>query len=280
MNKTVQRLLLFFIGVPLILSLVFLKYKNHLALQFLILFFAFFSSAEMYNIQCAKIKMMKKGFIIAISLVSPIVAFFCAFFSLDFIYVSYSTIFSFLAIIFYEVLTAKTFEDSNKRIAAGFLTVFYSGVLITYVTRLTVLEHSIQFITFFLLMIFICDSSAWFFGILFGKNNRGFIAASPNKSIAGFVGAILSCIALGLLIKYFLWPDIFSGSPLKMILLSILMALSGIIGDLVESVFKRSANVKDSGKIIMGRGGALDSIDSILASAPVFYVSIKLLYSI
>ncbi|MCI7397280.1 MAG: phosphatidate cytidylyltransferase, partial [Spirochaetia bacterium] len=58
----------------------------------------------------------------------------------------------------------------------------------------------------------------------------------------------------------------------------ILIAFSSIVGDLAESVFKRSADVKDSGHIIPGRGGVLDSIDSIVMSAPVFYLLFSIFF--
>ena len=57
------------------------------------------------------------------------------------------------------------------------------------------------------------------------------------------------------------------------------VATAGITGDLIESVFKRSAGVKDSGSIIPGRGGILDSIDSILTAAPVYYILVYILYN-
>ena len=107
--------------------------------------------------------------------------------------------------------------------------------------------------------------------MLFGKNNRGYIKASPNKSIAGFIGGIAGSILSGLLGIY-IWPEIFIGSILKIIILGIIVAIAAIAGDLAESVFKRSAGWKDSGRVIPGRGGILDSIDSILMAAPVFYI--------
>jgi phosphatidate cytidylyltransferase len=75
-----------------------------------------------------------------------------------------------------------------------------------------------------------------------------------------------------------LFPAVFGGRWVKAVALGVLTAGAAILGDLAESVFKRSAGVKDSGKIIPGRGGMLDSIDSMLMAAPVYYITAKLLY--
>ena len=129
----------------------------------------------------------------------------------------------------------------------------------------------------FILMVFMCDSIAWFLGVLFGKGNRGIVKASPNKSCIGFLGGFIGSVGAGIL-GYYLWPQIFSGSVLKIIFTGLCMALSSIVGDLTESVFKRSSGIKDSGKIIPGRGGILDSIDSIVVSAPIFYLLVSILF--
>ena len=108
---------------------------------------------------------------------------------------------------------------------------------------MTLFRHSSIFICVFLFSVFICDSLAWFFGMLFGKNNRGRVACSPNKSIAGFIGGYAGSIAAGI-VAHLLWTDIFTGSILKGIALGFAVATAGITGDLIESVFKRSAGVK------------------------------------
>ena len=65
-----------------------------------------------------------------------------------------------------------------------------------------------------------------------------------------------------------------------MVILALITTLAAIVGDLIESVFKRSLNIKDSGNIIPGRGGILDSTDSILIAAPIFYIGIYFIYNI
>ena len=174
----------------------------------------------------------------------------------------------------YNALTVKSFEHSNTAVSLSVSILLYTGYLITFISRMTVYEHGSFYIAVFLWMTFICDSVAWLFGMLLGKNNRGVIAASPNKSVAGFAGGYVGCILASLIAQKAL-PHVFPGSLWKSVLFGTLVASAAIVGDLVESVFKRSSNVKDS-----GRGGVLDSIDSLLFAAPVFYLSLLILYGI
>ena len=111
------------------------------------------------------------------------------------------------------------------------------------------------------------------------QNNKGIIKASPNKSVAGFLGGFAGSVLSGI-IGWILFPNLFSGPVFKVVALGIVMAFVSILGDLVESVLKRSAQIKDSGSIIPGRGGILDSVDSIFFAAPVYYIGINLLFNI
>ena len=176
-----------------------------------------------------------------------------------------------------EAFTAKTFEFSLSKFVNSIFIIFYCGFLITFLSRMTILPDSKYIISLYLIFVFMCDSAAWFFGILFGKNNRGLIAASPNKSLVGFIGGIAGSIASGLLFKV-LVPEVFTCSYINLALIGLLTSLAAIAGDLIESVLKRSCEVKDSGKLIPGRGGVLDSIDSILIAAPVFYIAYTFLF--
>jgi len=175
-----------------------------------------------------------------------------------------------------ECFFHKTFEESITRLTASVFIIFYSGYLITFIQRIGTLENSTFFLALFFFTVFINDSLAWLCGVLFGKNNRNIFAASPNKSLAGFIGGIF-CAILGCILAKLIWPDFLPGSFVKPVILGFFSALAGITGDLIESVFKRSAEVKDSGNIIR-RGGYLDSMDSLLFTAPVFYALIYFLY--
>jgi phosphatidate cytidylyltransferase len=120
----------------------------------------------------------------------------------------------------------------------------------------------------FTLMTFGNDSLAWLTGVTLGRK-RGIVAASPNKSIAGFIGGIAGSIAAAFIARA-LFPDALGGQPGFFLLFGILTGASVITGDLFESALKRSAGVKDSGSFVPGRGGFLDSFDSLIFAAPVF----------
>jgi len=278
MNKLLPRLLIFFIGIPLVIGIVCLKTCNHLALHIVIVAAALLSTDELYAIFSKNMTLQPERFVLAASVLPPFAGLGCAVFNLPYEYINIALLASFLLILSFEVFTVRTFEESIQHVASTFFIVMYSGYLITFISRLTFHTHSIQFISTFLFMVFMCDSFAWLFGMLFGKNNRGLVAASPNKSIAGFVGGYTGSILAGIAGK-FIWPEVFTGPILKVIFLGIIIASSGIIGDLAESVLKRSAHCKDSGTLIPGRGGILDSIDSILFSSPVYFIAIKLMFA-
>ncbi len=167
---------------------------------------------------------------------------------------------------------AKTFS----RIGGGSLLLIYPGLLLTFIVRLTALSHASAFLLLFFLLVFGNDVFAFLFGMSLGKNNKGIIKVSPNKSIAGFVGGTLSTVALSVVFCLF-YPGVREMVSIpQALLLGFLTSVSANIGDLIESAYKRAAKVKDSGHIIPGRGGLLDSIDSMLASAPVFWLLLTL----
>ncbi len=116
--------------------------------------------------------------------------------------------------------------------------------------------------------IWICDSAAFFIGTAIGKH-RLYERISPKKSwegaIAGFVFAIVTMIVAKYIVLDFL-------SWFQIIGLGVIVGLFGQTGDLIESMFKRDAGVKDSSSVIPGHGGIFDRFDSLLFSAPVIYI--------
>jgi phosphatidate cytidylyltransferase len=127
--------------------------------------------------------------------------------------------------------------------------------------------------------IWINDTFAYLVGIKFGKHKLA-EKISPKKTWEGFFGGLVFAIFAGFLFDYFTSDEITKivepDSLFKWIGMSIVVVIFGTLGDLIESWFKRSLGVKDSGTILPGHGGLLDRLDSILFAAPVALVYLLL----
>ena len=139
---------------------------------------------------------------------------------------------------------SKPFEKSIQRMCFAAFIIFYPGVLATFISAMTRWSSASTIIVVFLLIVFSCDSVAWLFGMLFGKGNRGFVPASPNKSIAGFIGGAVAATAVGFL-AFKVFPAAFGKSFSGSLVTGFCTGFAAIVGDLIESIFKRSAEVKD-----------------------------------
>ncbi|MDY2839520.1 MAG: CDP-archaeol synthase [Treponema sp.] len=283
MSKLAQRLLVFFIGVPLVLGIVFVNFEFHLPFQIIVMAAAMLAANEMYNMLSKKHKLFSKALIMAFSGLLPFISYALILANLPLEFVQWVYLFEVLIFLVIGIFQ-KSFSGIVEKVAFSSFAVFYCGYLLTYLSRMTVvLAHSQFAIALFFILVFLCDSLAWLFGNLFGKNNKGIIPASPNKSIAGFIGGILGSVASGCLFKFIIeklgYNDVLTGNYLKICILGFVVSLAAIIGDLVESVIKRNMEVKDSGKLIPGRGGMLDCMDSVVMAAPVFTIFLHLLYN-
>lgn len=167
------------------------------------------------------------------------------------------------------------FRGTRSINSGTLLSIIYPGLFASFVIRIAFLPSAVWFILLFLLLVFGSDTCAYIVGIAFGRNNRGIIKVSPNKSVAGFIGGILIPAVIGMLSAW-IFPDVFTYSRAEGFLLGGVTAAVAAAGDLIESSFKRSAAVKDSGTIVPGRGGVLDSIDSIVMAAPAYIAMITL----
>lgn len=280
MNKLTQRLLTFFIGIPIVLGIVFINYWNHLPINALACIVSAFAADELYRMFQKKTPLLNRKLLIILSCVMPLTEYLImtfSRFSTETEYSAWTFLIAAMILMGAEAFGHKSFEDSNKRLPASVFIVFYCGFLLTFITRITLFKESTIFLGLFLFTVFMNDSLAWLFGVLLGKNNRNIFAASPNKSIAGFIGGIFGAIASCILAKY-IWPELFKGPLYYSVILGFLTSIAAITGDLIESVFKRSSDIKDSGNVIPGRGGILDCIDSIVFSAPIFYVASYFLF--
>ncbi|RKX77315.1 MAG: phosphatidate cytidylyltransferase [Spirochaetes bacterium] len=272
MKKLTKRLITFFVAIPAIGALILLlPFHHHLALNLAIVAVTIIGAFETAGF------FYKKGYP-----VDKYVSFFSGLLPLAaYIEISGLLTTSILEITFTIIITvillrqivAKKEEDFPSilpRIAASFTIILYPGIFSAYLVKLSGLPNSSFLLAFFFLLVYLNDAMAYVFGMIFGWNSRKLLLVSPNKSLTGFIAGFITSIIVSAVFRL-LFPYMFSGSPFLLILLGAWVGIAAIAGDLIESALKRSVELKDSGVIIPGRGGILDSVDSLLFSAPFFY---------
>lgn len=119
---------------------------------------------------------------------------------------------------------------------------------------------------FYIFIIWANDVFAYLVGMSIGRH-RLFERLSPKKSWEGFFGGVIGAVAMGLVAA-----RVLDGGYVAWAGLAFVASITGVLGDLVESMFKRAAGVKDSGSLIPGHGGVLDRFDAMLLSAPFVFV--------
>jgi phosphatidate cytidylyltransferase len=130
------------------------------------------------------------------------------------------------------------------------------------------------YILYFILVTKFSDLGAYVTGSLIGKHKM-IPRISPGKTWEGFGGAIVISTAASVAFAHFAGDKLIGMNTMHAIILGIVLSLSAVVGDLIESLFKREAGVKDSGRFFPGIGGILDLIDSILFNAPIMYVYLR-----
>ncbi|WP_347924630.1 phosphatidate cytidylyltransferase [Pontimicrobium sp. SW4] len=122
------------------------------------------------------------------------------------------------------------------------------------------------------ILVWVNDTFAYLVGKNFGKQKL-FPSISPKKTVEGFLGGLLfACIS-----SYFIAKHTNTLGSTEWLILAIIVNVFGTLGDLIESKYKRQADVKDSGVIMPGHGGLLDRLDSIIFAAPFIYLFLRIL---
>lgn len=170
------------------------------------------------------------------------------------------------------VMTGRLFstdpvERAVEDAAVTLLGIVYVALLFGFQVGIRMGATGKQWLVFLYLVIWATDIGAYSIGIPFGKH-RLFPKISPKKSVEGLLGGFAGAAAMALLCRVWFLPPVGPGEAAA---IGLLLAGAGTIGDLVESMLKRSAGVKDSGVVIPGHGGMLDRMDSMLFAAPVLY---------
>lgn len=183
-----------------------------------------------------------------------------------------------LGLAFLLQATRRGTEHATVNVASAIFVIVYTGGLAGYMTRLRMEIGGYEGIVVLLFSIFLVkanDIGAFFTGTAIGKHKL-IPWLSPNKTWEGLVGGLLVTVILSVLLGRVL-PDAVAGRmtapalayPWGFVWFGLLMGLLSVAGDLVASLLKRDAAVKDSGVALPGMGGVLDILDSPLLAAPV-----------
>lgn len=158
------------------------------------------------------------------------------------------------------------FITSWGRLLSGLL-IITPGWVVAYYLHLT--DEQRPLLLFLLVFIvWTADTAAYFIGRKFGRHRLA-PSISPGKTVEGAIGGIFSVVLLALIYNYLVTK--YAGNVLAVYFaLVIIVTVFSMVGDLVESKFKRIAGVKDSGVIMPGHGGVLDRIDAYTCASPIF----------
>ncbi|MBI9054174.1 MAG: phosphatidate cytidylyltransferase [Bacteroidales bacterium] len=160
-------------------------------------------------------------------------------------------------------------EQVFVNVGFTFLGVIYIAVPFSFANYIVFSDnvYNAHLLLGFLFLMWSYDTLAYVFGVSFGKH-RLFERISPKKSWEGFIGGTVSSLGMAYVISL-IFPEL---SFLSWAFVSVIVSVFGTYGDLVESVFKRNIDEKDSGSILPGHGGILDRFDAVLFTLPLFYL--------
>ncbi|MDH4261817.1 MAG: phosphatidate cytidylyltransferase [Spirochaetia bacterium] len=177
----------------------------------------------------------------------------------------------FITLGIYNILTSRL-KAGIYTIGIVFFGVIYIPLTISFILLLRGQPNGVFYIWLVSFITVMTDTCGYFFGKNFGRHKLP-LPVSPNKTWEGYCGAFIMQLLLTIGFNEAV-KNIFEipGFDLTQItLISILIYLTSVFGDLFESLVKRNANAKDSGNFLPGHGGLLDRVDSIMFSLPVFY---------
>jgi phosphatidate cytidylyltransferase len=145
--------------------------------------------------------------------------------------------------------------------------IFYVGFSFSHFTLLLTLQEGQHLLILLTVITVFSDSFAYYIGRMLGRHKMA-PAISPGKTIEGLCGGLVGSILGAIIVGLWFFP---AYSLIKISILTFILSLIGVMGDLTESMIKRTMGVKDSGNILPGHGGVLDRLDSLMIAAPVLF---------
>ena len=179
-------------------------------------------------------------------------------------------------------LVSKSGASGITAIATTLLGLMYVPWLLNFIQKINYFPFSTgaapdagkYFLLYFILVTKFSDMGAYSVGSLIGRHKM-IPRISPGKTWEGFAGAVVVSTAASLVFVYFFGGRMAGMNLLHATILGIVLSVTAVIGDLIESLFKREAGVKDSGDLFPGIGGILDLLDSLLFNAPLMYLYLR-----
>ena len=173
-------------------------------------------------------------------------------------------------------LVSKSNGAGITAIATTLLGLMYVPWLLNFIQKINFFPdvEGKFFLLYFILVTKFSDMGAYSVGSLIGRHKM-IPRISPSKTWEGFAGAIFLSTAASLVFVHFFGAKMAGMNFLHATILGIVLSVTAVIGDLIESLFKREAGLKDSGRLFPGIGGILDLLDSLLFNAPIMYLYLR-----
>ncbi len=192
---------------------------------------------------------------------------------LDFKYFHFFLIISFFIPLIYQLFKPKISLTSSK-LGHYFLALSYIAIPFSLLIQIPFIKgmYHPEIILGIFILIWVNDSFAYLVGSTMGKTKL-YQKISPNKTVEGALGGLVAALVT----SYFISKFFIDLSLLNWIVIANILVVFGLLGDLIESKFKREAGVKDSSNFIPGHGGFLDRLDSIIFAAPFVYVYLHII---
>lgn len=254
-----KRLIVAIILLPLIY--LYINYLPEVYFLLLIILVSLIATNEFYSMY--KIYGLLRVFGLLFSILFLLISYYYEYLLTD---IFFSFFIIFLAL---RLLTKKTPISALSEVAPAIIGLYYISGLMSY--QIFLRRMGIEWLILLYASVWLADSFAYYIGKSFGKRKL-FVEVSPNKTIAGAVGSFIGSLVSVFLIKMLLIPSM---TTKYSVIIGIIIGGTSIIGDLIESMFKRDAGVKDSGFLIPGHGGFLDKIDGLLITAPLLHWILK-----
>ncbi len=172
-----------------------------------------------------------------------------------------SLVLSFSLLFLFRIRDIRRAAGEVALVLMGFL---YVPLLLGHLVLLHGLPAGVQWIFLMMVIVMAGDSTAYYVGSTLGRTKL-YPVVSPNKSVEGALGGLAGSVVGALIARATFFPML---TVVDCVATALLLGLLGQLGDLFESLLKRSCGVKDSGTIVPGHGGILDRLDSILFAAP------------